>query len=405
MLLLSTFSFVIAAIGMELAQETEKSEIAKTTRSDWEACIDDLNPLLPHQKEEMLDLNKRPINPKLCKENERVTELEIKIQDVYTETALGCASAKTASARPPIDGYGLFISADALYWKIFEGGAEYIVTDVNQFGSISEIKPVVGSLTRKANFDWKWGYRIAGAYYLPHDDWDIDVQFTHYETTATDSTVTENALGVLISPAIAGIFAFQAQIDWHIKYSTIDLDIGRNFFLNPYLSIRPHIGIRGAWINQRMSAFIEQISDLVPVEVQLHIPISTKNEFSGVGPIAGIDTQWFFNSHWSFFSQFSAELLYGKFEVDYNLLFTDQPFFVINADTKRIVPALQTILGLGWETDFQDHCYHLAIHLGYELQVWWRQNQQISFDTLVNWIRYSEDLSLHGATLDVRIDF
>lgn len=408
MLLLSACSFAIAAIGVDSAQENEKSEVANTTRSEWDVY---LNPILsvPVIKEEVIEASIDPKYSRSCAEsvhlNERVTELEIKIQDVYTETALGCATAQTAPARPSVDGYGLFFSADALYWKIFEGGAEYLVTNVSQFGSTNENETPLQSGMRKANFDWKWGYRIGAAYYLPHDDWDIELQFTRYETQAHDAFQSENTLGVLIGPAITGIFAFGSEIDWHIKYSTLDFTIGRSFFLNPLFAIRPHIGIRGAWIHQNIHAFFDQISDLIPVELQLQVPIDTKNHFSGVGPVAGVDTQWFFDKHWSFFSQFSAELLYGKFEVDYDLSFRGIPIFEIDADTNRIVPAVQTILGLGWQTDFQDHCYHLAIQFGYELQIWWRQNQQPSFDTLVNWVRYSEDLSLHGATIDVRIDF
>lgn len=341
----------------------------------------------------------------------RFNRLQQKIDAIYIETIHDCPTALTTPSRPQICGNDLFVYADALYWRVFEGGTDYAITDVRQFGTEFTLEVVEPSRPRRANFHWSWGYRVGAAYYLPHDEWDLNLSWTRYSTKARDHFEEEATAtaGNLFGPAIANVFAQITDLSWKIKYTTIDLEMGRGFFLNPNFTIRPFAGVKAAWISQNAHIVYIQSTPLIPANLAITAPIDLNNNFSGVGPEAGLDLQFFFNGHWSLFNQFSAALLYGKFEVNLDMDVLTEPsnfkLFKLGANTHRISPMTQACLGIGWETDFHENQLYLSLHFGYELQVWWRQNQQLSFDTFQKWVRFAEHLTIHGLTVDARIDF
>lgn len=357
------------------------------------------------------DLAQAEITPVNGNYQDRICVIEQKLNDIYIETVHCCPTALTTSSRPQICGNGLFIYADALYWRIYEGGTDYAVTNVSQFGTEFSLAAAEPSSPRRTNFHWAWGYRAGAAYYLPHDQWDLNFKWTRFRDRASDQFQEGvfQFLGNLYGPVVPNIFANKCSLIWKVKYTTADLEIGRGFFLQDNFTVHPFGGIKAAWINQKGNLLFIQNSPLIPPNLAVTSPMEVTNNFSGVGPEVGLDLQLFFNSHWSFFSQFSAALLYGKFDVDFLMHVSNSSFsltlFDLEADTHRIVPAATNCLGVGWETDFEENKLYLSIHVGYELQVWWRQNQLPNFDTFQKWLRFAENLTIHGLTVDARIDF
>ena len=64
-------------------------------------------------------------------------------------------------------------------------------------------------------------------------------------------------------------------------------------------------------------------------------------------------------------------------------------------------------LGLRFDKYIHNNKQHLGIGLGFEANYWWRQNQMIKIDdaAVLKYERYSEDVSMHGITLDLKWDF
>ena len=62
---------------------------------------------------------------------------------------------------------------------------------------------------------------------------------------------------------------------------------------------------------------------------------------------------------------------------------------------------MRGFVGVGWETDFYKEKAHLALKLGYEMQLWLNQLRIATFQLQ----RLHDDLTLQGLTLNCRVDF
>ncbi|MBS0653664.1 MAG: MOMP family protein [Verrucomicrobia bacterium] len=332
----------------------------------------------------------------------RISNLEARMASISTQTALGSRGARMASAAPQIDSYGYYVTADFLYWNLTEGGTDYALTDKKTPGDI----PFKGK-SKKIEFDWDPGFRVGVGYQLDeHDGWDGLLNFTWFQTEESSHAhaPSEGALVPLWGFPFSNV-AEKAKASWEFDFYTLDFELGRRYFVSKYLSVRPEFGLKSAWIYQHVKASFLEITPSRTGNVQ----IRRKNNFWGIGPRAGVDATWFFDSHFSFFGTGSAALLWGDFDVREKEQETiaHRKLINFNADFNAIVPTAQLLLGFQWEANFNDARNHFKILLGYEFQYWWRQNQMLEFENegSFNPDRYSEDVSLQGLTLDVRFDF
>ncbi len=194
---------------------------------------------------------------------------------------------------------------------------------------------------------------------------------------------------------------------WNVHYSVIDLELGRRYFVSKFLSFRPQFGIETAWIGQNRNYKIATTELGLPLEHAIH----GKNDFWGIGPRAGVEGTWYFGRHWNLFGIVNGSLLWGRFEDSSRERQISEGLTSLLVDVKdtfrRLAPNAQFQLGFGWESNLAEDRFHLGIKLGYEFQYWWRQNQFLNerqFSSF-NFEHESMDLSLNGATLDIRFDF
>ena len=116
---------------------------------------------------------------------------------------------------------------------------------------------------------WDYGFRFGLGYVLNHDGWDIDAMWTHFRRNASDDVVadantTTSRIYTLWSAVVPGAgdfmqtapavptlpIAAEVQTSWRLHLDLIDLELGRSFYTSKYLTLRPHIGLRGASIRQ-----------------------------------------------------------------------------------------------------------------------------------------------------------
>lgn len=332
----------------------------------------------------------------------RISNLEARMASISTQTALGSRGARMASAAPQIDSYGFFVTADFLYWNLNEGGTDYVLTDKNTPGNT----PFKGK-SKEIEFGWDPGFRVGIGYqFEEHDGWDGYLNFTWFQTEEHSHTHAPSGGGLI--PLWGYPFtnaAEKAKASWEFDFYNLDFELGRRYFVSKYLSVRPEFGIKSAWIYQHVKA---SFVDIDPTDID-DFKVRRKNDFWGIGPRAGIDATWFFDSHFSLFGTTSAALLWGDFDVHEKERekIANLEVFNFKADFHSIVPTAQLLLGFQWEANFNDSRNHFKIMAGYEFQYWWRQNQMLEFQSSgsFNPDRYSEDVSLQGLTLDVRFDF
>ena len=205
-------------------------------------------------------------------------------------------------------------------------------------------------------------------------------------------TTTSSFLFGLHFASVQGsvVYATDIQTDWKLDLNIVDIELGRNFWTSKYLAIRPHVGVRVAYINQ--SYDIEHrggswanlqpnISTLVvagPFNNEVHLD----NDFKSVGLRAGLDSTWNFGCGWALYGNFAASLLYGRFNIDHDewnrlatgdhaktkVLETDDNFRATRA-------AMDLALGLQWSTLFCDCKYGFTVALGWEHHLFFNMNQ------------------------------
>lgn len=341
----------------------------------------------------------------LCADlDSRVADLEKEMKDVHVQTALGKFGALSASARPQNNGQSWYVSGEWLWWKAFEGSTDYAYNSKSN-GNGAGLPPFEGK-TKSTDFEWNSGFRLLAGYSFAHDEWDANIYYTRFNTHSHHTAkMPEGGAQVPLNDTNVGSGSRfdTANMHWNVHYASLDGELGRNYFVGKKIGIRPHCGLKQAWINQHFTAEYTQ---------QTPVPIRDtsrgKNEFEGFGPTIGIDSKWFLSNHFNLFGSAAGALLYGHFDISSsreNASFgsSSKKF---EADKNDIAPMAQIKLGAGWETIFNDNYNHIAVTAAYELQYWWNQNQGLFFSQNTAVLeRLSDDIGFHGLMFDIRVDF
>lgn len=347
----------------------------------------------------------------------RVSQLEKEMDEVRMKTVFCNYGARPASGEPLICGSGWSATASLLAWQAFEGKTYFAIVAENTPFTFNDTK----AHSARVNFDWGVGYRAGIGYNFFYDpsacsDWDLQFTYTYFHASKTERAhffnefpVPDGIVALEFPPFTSGQITYDnASCSRRIKFSTFDFDLARSFFMSRTISLRPFVGLKGALIFQRLHAVYNN-SLQSPNDSKI-----SKNDFRGIGIKGGADASLYFNSSWSLFDSFSGALLFGKFHVQSALLSTDQltaglQVVVNNLKTSlnRVVPEIQNIIGLSWETNIRDDHSHLSLRLGYEFQYWWNQNQFLHFIDGVVYLstRNNDDLAVHGVSLDLSFDF
>ena len=165
--------------------------------------------------------------------------------------------------------------------------------------------------------------------------------------------------------------------------------------------MHPHLGIRGAWIDQKAKVTYQGGGIVTGAYT-----VNLKNDFSGGGLKAGLDARYQIGPGGALFTDLNASLLYGNFNV--KQIQNQAGVAQINLDEKfhRIAPSLQMILGVSWDWNC---CWPVpmlfALSAAAEGQYWWRQNQTSYFidSEFPIHVKSGDDLGLFGFNL--RADF
>src|SRR5262249_13903429 len=121
-------------------------------------------------------------------------------------------------------------------------------------------------------------------------------------------------------------FCRKARGKWSLYFNQLDLDLGREFFVSRWLTLRPHGGVRGDWLRQGIRAEYKNFSEESLIIERSAIPRSNqvkiryKDRWWGIGLESGIDTQWGLGGGWSIFCDLAAAILWGR----HNIKFVDK---------------------------------------------------------------------------------
>lgn len=312
--------------------------------------------------------------------------------------------------------FGLFLETDFLYWLVKNENGFYFGKSAFGDDFNNEV------ITPKNNY--KPGFRVGLGYNLPHDNWDIYLDWTWIKSTAflarnaknyaliepnlfSDTSIAVNESPLTNTFSLTPVNFVKSKSG--VKYNTWDFEIGKIFYPGSYLSLRPFIGVRGAWVKQVFERFAT--SPLAGISLDSTVfPLSEKihEKFWGVGIRTGLNSQWNFCKSFGLYGNFSASLLYCKFDIIHSSLTEMGSAFEtenrIERKSKRfeeIKPTMQAALGLSWNECFCNSVL-FGLKAGYEINYFWDcvNSYDVSLLQEVN-----KALELSGLTVGMKIEF
>ena len=329
---------------------------------------------------------------------------------LLSEKASKLQNSQPHSAPPKLfdpasmPGGKLWIEADVLVWQASEDSLEYATTSKAQ-------DRVQDGHIKSPDFEWDGGFRLGLGIKLPYDGWDLLFNYTYVQGKASGkaSAPTDGAVFPLWMAPFnlpTNFFVEQAKLHWRSLLNMADVELGRNCLVSQWVSLRPFMGVRAAWIDQNLHI---NYTGGTAVAAGDKDQLLFTNDFWGMGLRLGFDTLWGLGSGFGIYGNGAASLLAGDFTVRQKEKLKEADLMRMNlkADTSSVVAGAELALGFQWDKLFSQERYHLGLKLGWELNLFFDQNRLVQFlgGNPGSISQSDADLSFQGLTVGFRFDF
>lgn len=321
-----------------------------------------------------------------------------------------------SAGRPQVaHGWNVFLTGDLLYWRANVNQVPYALkAPIHDQASFYP----VGGKFKYPEFEWNFGFRVGAGWNTCRDDWDLFAEWTRIHLSAhghDKSSGTQFLFPTYADSIMAAAAANTAEEHWHLHLNMIDLELGRECYLGKAFTLRPHIGVRTAWIDQH---FNFEYDGQTLIQNSSFNDVEYHNDFWGMGLRGGLDSQWELGWGISIFGDFALSLLYGNFSVsrenDLSALILGSQFVFdkTNHDSYHLARAIADMsMGLRWDYMFLKDRYHIGLQAGWEEHIFWGQNQLYNFMDAIALFNHGKtvfnngDLTTQGFTFSARLDF
>lgn len=170
-----------------------------------------------------------------------------------------------APVCPRTCGGDFTIEVAALYWKADQDGMEYAVENQvqipSQNSSIGQVNNLVDAEYKTPKFEYNWGFRLGLGYCTTCDGWDIGVSWTRFKGKGNSCDEAEGEENISLLPlwsafnSLNGRILYANEINTHfnLQIDSVQIELGRDFWVSRYLSFRPHVGISIAKLDQNFT--------------------------------------------------------------------------------------------------------------------------------------------------------
>lgn len=301
-------------------------------------------------------------------------------------------------------------SADLLYWTASEGGLAY---GINNKGSLLS---VTNGHTERPSFDWNFGFKAGAGYTMHHDEWDIFARYTWIRSTASGSAKAPSdgiIFGSWMAPTDPIFFVGSARAHLILLLQTIDLELGRKFHPCQTIMMRPFIGLKTVFLDQKyrityggalIGAQLND-SDVFSGDVDR---VKMKNDFWGIGIRIGFNSNWEIYRGFGIYGDVAGSILSGNICVRQNEEIDGVTQLKVRNNESTTTAALELALGLKYAACLNKGKQTLTFRLGWEMQQYYNQNRFMNFvgsTTPGKFTRSMSDVSWTGLTAGLRLDF
>ncbi|MEI8125052.1 MAG: Lpg1974 family pore-forming outer membrane protein [Parachlamydiaceae bacterium] len=304
------------------------------------------------------------------------------------------------------------LGADWLYWQVQEDGLNLgtAETATPNFGLATDLD----KHNTNPKFQYENGYRVNIGYELPCDSWDLDIAYTYMPASArtpnfsSDDTTTgqffvnSDSFPILDDFDNSGIAqGFSGK--WDANLNCVDVDMGRTVCFGECLKIRPHIGFRAAWMDQKLYANLFVNVDTTETVDNL---AKMKETFTGYGVEGGLWGDWQLGCGFSVIGHVGGSILYSEFNIHQSSLIVTTTGIgsddvIVAETTSRLsetihtgTPTMDYFVGLQYDDCFCDMLFSMVA--GWE--------QHIIFDAN-RLSTHRGNLVTQGLTLGMQVGF
>lgn len=291
---------------------------------------------------------------------------------------------------------------EVLYWFASEENANIWTIFVPEISFPAPSLISESFAIRIVPFDWDLGFRIGADWNIGYGGWDMQFYYTWFRTQGKDA-VPEADQRMMFSEFFcansnADIYR-SASTKTDLFYSMFDVDLGCGRRVSKTLSFRPFIGLKGGWINHQFILSGHTTRSTLASEV-------ATNNFYGIGPTGGINTQWVLGRTkkqcFSLFGDLAGAFMWGNWDFSDRYESSISQFLELKMPNSSLGSLmLRSFFGIGWDHTLPNDRFHFAFKVGYEMEFWFNQ---LRLPTYYNY-RLHHDLTLQGGTFDFRLDF
>ena len=312
-----------------------------------------------------------------------------------------------------------YVHIDGLAFQAKQDGMEFAIEDTATVGGIPTAPinygDVIGFSNDNSDWDYNPGMRCGFGFFLDHDAWNIDFNWTWVNITDYKHGDATTGGSILIplwelgagSGTTSAAFGPHSSAVWKAHYNTLDLSLGKPYHVSRYVIFNPHFGLRAGWIDQHFS--VDYGANQNPANRVVH---HGKNNFWGVGARAGLDTDWIVGKGWCLFANMSASMMASKFEIHQNMIIPAGTQagdgYDLENDFYQNVPNMELAIGIAWSKYFDRNKYRIGLRAAYEFIEWWDQLNMRRFSSGAS--SYANDtvsrgnLTLNGFSLKLQLD-
>lgn len=312
-----------------------------------------------------------------------------------------------APARYDLKGdWDFFFSGSFIFWQPRERGLDF-----------TQVEPATGTIKSKKidlNYKFKPGFKAALGFAGDSDaGWLMGVEYTWLNCRESKRISVDPASGEVLSASWGWynrreFTPYYARGKWKLNYNIFDASFARPFYSGTMLTIRPHAGFRGGWINQRYNVIYQGSTDD-------YINPRASEKTWLFGPRIGFNSDWLLGAGFRFFATTAGSLMYQHFKTHYYWDYTpgnppvDTAF--IKEKTYAITPCFEAGCGFGWGCYYGDNNWgHFDLKVGYDFQVFGYQNTMRALkDGFLSSVNFYDtnlgNLMLQGLTITMQFDF
>lgn len=303
-----------------------------------------------------------------------------------------------------------FVTADFIYWQARQDGLSFAQEGNYRFNNNVPQSAHKGSF-KNVDFGFEPGFKAGIGVDFRHDGWSLLANYTWLDQfdargSARNNPDQRGQLGsgfftdILPNTLVSPVPLESARARWKLRFNVIDVELARSFYISSHLVLKPYIGAKYAWIDQKYRVnYVGTGTNPFDFTVIMR----QKQDFWGVGLRAGLNSEWHFTRNWSLYGALALSELYSQFETTRKDVETSGAtpgvIYYVENNFHTIKPVLEMAFGVRYETFFSNDRYQLFFQAGWEEQFWFDHNQLID-----NGFRYGRgDLTLQG--LDIKAGF